>query len=274
MAKALHGVYLAWTKRFISYNAWRIEGDFDDCLQEAQIKFVQCQNKYGNVEAPHLMSLFQRSLVRHFHTLSNKRSTYTGIKEKTASSNGSYLHESCGIGDKIPIEMLDLQRKLWSFLTQVEYLVMGIKQELCEATGYTGDDSTALLNAADKMPDEVFEKLSKAAQDWLDKAIIASNNEKPLPPLTVEAKKSKKSSPSSSKDGSGTKNAVGRRSKFPETATIELLITANPKRKNTRAHKIFSLYENGSTVKEFLDAGGQRRDLNWDSEKKFIRVVV
>lgn len=275
MSKELHGVYLAWTKRFISLNSWRIEGDFDDCLQEAQLKFIHCQNKYGEVDPPHLMSLFQRSIIRHFHTLSNKRSKYIDIQKASAQQNSSYLKEFCINGDKVPVEILDMQRGLWTFLTKVEFLVMGIKQELCDATGYQGDDTSSLLDAADKMSDEVFIKLSSQAQDWLDKAVVASNNRKPLPPLEVEPKAPKPatSRAAAAPSANGTRK-VGRQSIYPDTATIELLIRGNPKRRNSKAHKTFELYKDGMTIGELLAAGGTRRGLNWDMERNFIRVEL
>ena len=273
MTEQLHGVYLAWTKRFISLNSWRIEGDFEDCLQEAQMKFIQCQNTYGEVDPPHLMSLFQSAIVRHFHTLSNKRSTYVNVRKESTLKHGQYIKEGIRGTCNVPVELLHLQTKLWNFVTQLEFMAMAIKQELYEATGYTGDNSEELLKRADNrdhLTDAAYEALSEEAKNWLDKAITASNNDKPLPSLTTPKEKQK-----SKAQNSGTKNstrATGRIGRFPETAKIKLMIRGNPKRRKSASFEIFALYRDGMTVKEYLEAGGKRRDLNWDTEKNFIEI--
>ncbi len=275
MAEQLHGVYLAWTKRFISLNSWRIEGDFEDCLQEAQMKFIQCQNKYGEVEPPHLMSLFQSAVVRHFHTLSNKRSTYVNVRKECTLKHSQYIKEGIRGTCNVPVELLHLQTKLWNFVTQLEFMAMAIKQELYEATGYTGDNSEELLKRADNrdhLTDSAYEALSEEAKNWLDKAITASNNDKPLPSLITPKEKQKaKGQVAEPKNSNGT---TGRSGRFAETGVIKILIRGNPKRRNSISFDMYSLYKDGMTVKEYLAAGGRRRDLNWDTKQKFIEVAT
>lgn len=280
MAKELHGVYLAWTKKFIAFNSWRIEGDFDDCLQEAQIKFIQCQAKYGDVEAPHLMSLFQRAVVRHFHTLSNKRSKFLSIRRDYRQEllpprqtvDKQFIGEFAGIYGSMPTELLEIS-SLFRFINRMELLLMNIKKELAEACGNNGDDLNALLEAANTMSDEVYDRLSKDAKDWLDKAVDAANDGQDLPPLNGAETTKERISPSKTKKRGNDKNKVGRQSRYDDNDTIKVLVNRNPKRRNSKAHEIFYLYKDGMTVKEFLEAGGQRRDLNWNVAKNFMKVI-
>lgn len=44
----------------------------------------------------------------------------------------------------------------------------------------------------------------------------------------------------------------GRRSKFQDTATINVLLESNPHRPNTHGHKVFALYKDGMSVKDFI----------------------
>lgn len=53
---------------------------------------------------------------------------------------------------------------------------------------------------------------------------------------------------------------------------IRVLAKTNPKRPGTVAHKMFSLYEDGATVRAFKDRGGRSIDLHFDLAKNFIRL--
>lgn len=66
-----------------------------------------------------------------------------------------------------------------------------------------------------------------------------------------------------------------------EDQRIVVLVPANPKRANSKSHPRFALYQDGMTVKEYLDAvvalqGGSRTrwlaDLKWDVKHGFIAV--
>ena len=62
--------------------------------------------------------------------------------------------------------------------------------------------------------------------------------------------------------------------KVPKVAlgTITLLVTANPKRPGTIAHRTFALYANGMSTHEFIAKGGFAAALAWDIKHKFIAV--
>ena len=53
---------------------------------------------------------------------------------------------------------------------------------------------------------------------------------------------------------------------------IKLLVKDNPKRAGTKGFKAFSLYKNGMTVGEFVNAGGSLPDVRWDAEHDFIEL--
>jgi len=67
----------------------------------------------------------------------------------------------------------------------------------------------------------------------------------------------------------------------PETAAIPTagritILTkgkANPRLKNTRAHRIFELYRTAPTVESFLSKGGGRGDLRWDVRRAHISIT-
>jgi hypothetical protein len=73
------------------------------------------------------------------------------------------------------------------------------------------------------------------------------------------------------------------RSIHSEEDTIQVLVTHNPKKAGSATHARFAFYENGMTVKEFLDlceATGHfahrhlyRADLRWDEKQGYIKVV-
>lgn len=58
----------------------------------------------------------------------------------------------------------------------------------------------------------------------------------------------------------------------PETATIKLLATGNPKRPSSKSFARFATYRDGMTVKESLDAGNLTADLIWDTKHGFIEI--
>jgi hypothetical protein len=63
-----------------------------------------------------------------------------------------------------------------------------------------------------------------------------------------------------------------KRKSIDKAAIVTILVTENPKRKNSRAHTRFALYKDGSTVGEYLAAGGRTGDLLHDIANKFIEV--
>ena len=54
--------------------------------------------------------------------------------------------------------------------------------------------------------------------------------------------------------------------------TITVLAEKNPKRMNTASYNRFALYRDGMTVAEYLEAGGRKSDIRWDTERAFIAI--
>jgi len=53
---------------------------------------------------------------------------------------------------------------------------------------------------------------------------------------------------------------------------ITLLVTDNPKQPGSKAHKRFELYKFAKTVNEFYSIGGERCDIEWDENHKYIKL--
>jgi hypothetical protein len=67
------------------------------------------------------------------------------------------------------------------------------------------------------------------------------------------------------------KGAKGRsRTKYADDYVITVLAAKNPKRGT--AAKRFDLYRDNMTVAEYLESGGIRGDINWDTKQGFIQV--
>lgn len=54
-----------------------------------------------------------------------------------------------------------------------------------------------------------------------------------------------------------------------EDAVITVLVEANPKRPNSKAHRVFELYENGMTVGAFCDAAAASTDAEGKSDSDY-----
>jgi hypothetical protein len=77
----------------------------------------------------------------------------------------------------------------------------------------------------------------------------------------VNVKKEKKASTK------GKKNSVG------DDSVISILVEKNPKKEGTKAHTRFALYREGMAVREYIEAGGTRGDVNWDLKRNYIAVT-
>ena len=62
------------------------------------------------------------------------------------------------------------------------------------------------------------------------------------------------------------------RGAFDPEAKITAVASPNPKREGSKAHAVFSLYREGMTVAEFIQAGGSNDDLRWDAARKLVKV--
>ena len=70
-----NGRIAGWTTNYIHKNFWKFCSDyeFEDLVQEAYIKFLQCRDRYVSVrESKHFMSLYQTSVKNHFSDLAKK----------------------------------------------------------------------------------------------------------------------------------------------------------------------------------------------------------
>lgn len=158
---------------------------------------------------------------------------------------------------------------------------------------------TRLLAAVNTLEDADFDKLSEPSRNWFNAAGKALNDKKPedmpdpegLPSVPFQLEPS--SPPPASKKGkektampktptvkqaakkAPVKASTERRGRAPEHAdgdAIRLLVKENPKRKSSAAYKRFELYRKHSTVAAFLKAGGDRTDLRYDTEHKYIAI--
>lgn len=70
-----NGKIAGWTTNYIHRNFWKFcsNYEFEDLVQEAYIKFLQCRDRYVSVREPaHFMSLYQTSIRNHFSDLAKK----------------------------------------------------------------------------------------------------------------------------------------------------------------------------------------------------------
>jgi len=58
--------------------------------------------------------------------------------------------------------------------------------------------------------------------------------------------------------------------KYDRDARIQVCVEKNPKREGSKGFKMFEIYRNGITIREFLEAGGRTIDIDWDRERGFI----
>jgi predicted HicB family RNase H-like nuclease len=63
-----------------------------------------------------------------------------------------------------------------------------------------------------------------------------------------------------------------KRTGYPESAKITVLVANNPKRPGSAAYDRFAFYESGMTVNQALNAGVRSDDLRWDVAHKFIKI--
>ena len=62
------------------------------------------------------------------------------------------------------------------------------------------------------------------------------------------------------------------RSTYSNDARIRVLVSENPKRPGTASYDRFNLYNSSETVGQFLENGGTKGDLDWDTKKGFIVI--
>ncbi len=124
-----------------------------------------------------------------------------------------------------------------------------------------------------ELSDEDWLKLSNEAQKYVNDCVDALQDSKSLPRLPIPSI----SFDIPASDVGVSKNRFGgahhsRKAKIPKDWIITLLVEDNPKRKGKRSWGQFRLYRDGLTVQEYIKLGGSRAGVNYDVDKKYIRV--
>ena len=82
----------------------------------------------------------------------------------------------------------------------------------------------------------------------------------------------KKAAKKGAKKAAGKKAAgTGRPGQF-SGKKITKLVSKNPRREGTSGFDSFNLIRNGMTYEQYLEAGGVRRDLEWDVAHDWVKV--
>jgi len=89
----------------------------------------------------------------------------------------------------------------------------------------------------------------------------------------LEAQDQSTSEEQSKKSGKQTtgKSPIGNK-RFRDDQTIKVLAKENPKKEGSKSYDRFNLYKSDITVKQYVEAGGKRDDLRWDSERGHIQI--
>lgn len=64
------------------------------------------------------------------------------------------------------------------------------------------------------------------------------------------------------------------RQRANKKAVITILVTENPKRKNTLAFQRYALYVTGMTVADYIAAGGRTGDVLYDVAEGYISLTL
>lgn len=104
-----------------------------------------------------------------------------------------------------------------------------------------------------------------------------TNPDKESPMAAKKAKAAKKAAGASkkAKPAPTLKNGEtkrGRRSQY-DGMVINKLVDKNPRKEGTSGHKSWSLLRSGMKYEDYIAAGGVRRDLEWDAERKWVEIV-
>jgi len=107
------------------------------------------------------------------------------------------------------------------------------------------------------------EKEKEEKAEAKEKAKAAKKKEKTKAKKTKKPKKMKKGKKGKSGKSRGPRMVDGK---------ITLLVKENPKREGSKAHKRYELYRKHKTVAKYLDAGGKRSSLRYDSKHSNIKL--
>ena len=84
--------------------------------------------------------------------------------------------------------------------------------------------------------------------------------------------KSKKPKQQKVASNSNKSGPASKSKRFADDQVITILVEENPKRSGSKCCDRFNLYKSGITVKQYVEAGGKRDDVRWDSERGYIQV--
>lgn len=107
----------------------------------------------------------------------------------------------------------------------------------------------------------------------LDESQAKANKTLPTGDDQPEPKKDEKQQPEAKPEPQKAKPASkrgGTRRKWDDEDQIYLKVQENPKRGKARDR--FALYQDGMTVRDYINAGGSRTDVNWDERHGLIEV--
>lgn len=105
------GAIEGWARKYARRNYWRVAKimDFEDLMQDAYVKYLQCCQKYPGVNTPQwFMRLFQTAFHNHIHTLSSKQSSMGERVETIRTEEGE--HDSEYIVDNVVGEVTNSGR--------------------------------------------------------------------------------------------------------------------------------------------------------------------
>lgn len=110
---------------------------------------------------------------------------------------------------------------------------------------------------------------------WPVVEYLADTNPDKETPMAAKAKKGAAKGAKKVKAAPTLKNGEtkrGRRSQY-DGMVINKLVDKNPRKEGTSGHKSWSLLRSGMKYEDYIAAGGVRRDLEWDAERKWVEIV-
>lgn len=163
-----------------------------------------------------------------------------------------------------------IERKVWRLMsTQAE---KEAKQLLEDAKAAKQKEAVDKKQAAEAKKTEAADKKRIADEAKASKQKEAADKKA----AAEKAKADKKAAADLKKaDAAKSKQATElAKSRIGADETVTVLVPSNPKREGSEAHKRFALYQNGMTVKAFLDAGGTMADVTWDLGHRLISLTA
>ena len=141
-------------------------------------------------------------------------------------------------------------------------------EETAERVGGEQTEEPQEGNVADISASEDTAEAEKGTQENNEQENEEDNKSEPeTSGEKAEEPKQQEATSSSNKSG-----PAGKSKRFADDQVITVLAEKNPKRNGSKCYDRFNLYKNGITVKQYVEAGGKRDDIRWDSERGYIQV--